>query len=553
MNYALTDHQQQWVDRTLAALTLEQAIAQLVNVTRPVDDPDAWRRLLDQWPVGCMSLRTKTAEAYQNVIRAVQEHAAIPLLVVANMEHGASEWPDYGTDFPMFMAAGAANDEALIAELGRATAIEARALGINWVLTPNIDLNVNFDNPVTNIRALGDKPDLVSRLARALIHGLQQHSVAATAKHFPGDGMDDRDQHLGTTVNHLPFDQWLATYGAVWRHTIASGVWTIMPGHISLPDYQGYRHDPDAAPPATLSRTLLVDLLRGELGYTGLIVSDSTSMAGLTTRAAPAERIVASIEAGIDLYLGAEPERDLSAILDAVRAGRLREEPIYAAAHRVLTLKAQLNLAEAPLGPEPTAAVQAEFAHAAQTLADKSITVLRGAEQLPLQLAPGAKVLTVTVAKLNPFFGQKDLEVFDAELRARGFVVEHLLNPKSTELQEAAGRCDAVFVNICVTPMATMGTARIALDSFGTWGWRALFTEHAHVYYTSFGSPYLLYELPSLPNLLCAYGDAQVSQRAAVRVWLGELPAQGVLPVTLPRITVRPFAEHQAPTTLSTD
>ncbi len=546
MNYALTTHQQQWVDHTLAALSLEQAIAQLVNVTRPVDDPDVWRRLLDQWPAGCISLRTKSADAYRNVVRAVQEHSAIPLLVVANMEHGAAEWPDYGTDFPMFMAAGAADDETLIAELGRATAIEARALGINWVLTPDIDLNVNFDNPVTNIRALGDKPELVSRLAAALIHDLQQHGVAATAKHFPGDGMDDRDQHLGTTVNHLPFDQWLATYGAVWRRVIAEGVMTIMPGHISLPDYQGYRADPDAAPPATLSRTLLTGLLREELGYTGLIVSDSTSMAGLTTRAAPAERIVASIEAGIDLYLGAEPERDLRAILDAVHAGRLHEEAIYAAARRVLTLKAQLNLAAAPLGPAPTAQEQAAFAEASQAIADRSITVLRGAAQLPLQLAPGAKVLTVTVARLNPFFGQKDLEIFDEELRARGFVVEHLLNPKSAELQEAAGRSDAVFVNICVTPMATMGTARIALDSFGTWGWRALFTEHARVYYTSFGSPYLLYELPALPNLLCAYGDAQISQRAAVRVWLGELPAQGVLPVTLPRITVRPFDQDQS-------
>jgi beta-N-acetylhexosaminidase len=544
MYYNLTTQQQQWVDRTLAALTLEQAIAQLVNVTRPVEDAGVWLRLLEQWPVGCMSLRTKSAEAYQQVIGAVQQHAAIPLLVVANMEHGAAEWPGYGADFPMLMAAGAANDEALIAELGRATAVEARHLGVNWVLTPDIDLNYNFDNPVTNIRALGDKPELVSRLACALIEALQTHGVAATAKHFPGDGMDDRDQHLVTTINSLPFEQWLTTYGAVWRRAINAGVWTIMPGHISLPDYQGHRADPDAAAPATLSRKLLIELLRQELGFTGLIVSDSTSMAGLTTRAAPAERIVASLAAGIDLYLGAEPERDLPHVLQAVRAGRLTEEEIYASARRVLTVKAQLNLVDEPLGPAPTAEQQAAFARAAQTMADKSITVLRGADQLPVRLPPGAKVLTVTVAKLNPFFGQKDLEVFDEELRQRGFAVEHLLNPKTAELQELAQQCDAVFVNICVTPLATMGTARIALDSFGTWGWRALFTEHPHVFYTSFGSPYLLYELPHIPNLLVAYGDAEVSQRAAVKVWLGEMEAQGVLPVTLPQVRVRRFEEN---------
>ena len=148
----------------------------------------------------------------------------------------------------------------------------------------------------------------------------------------------------------------------------------------------------------------------------------------------------------------------------------------------------------------------------------------------------------MTVAKLNPLFGQKDLEIFDAELQQRGFQVEHLLNPKTAELQAAAQECAAVFINVYVTPMTTMGTARVTLDSFATWGWRALFTEHPHVFYTSFGSPYLLYELPHIPNLLLAYGGAETSQRAAVKVWLGEMAAQGVLPVTLPQSRVRPLA-----------
>lgn len=538
MNHSLTPNKQQWVERTLNSLSLEAAIAQLFNVTRPMEDADAWLRLLEQWPVGCISLRTKSATAYQQVVHTVQSHAAIPLLVVANMEHGAAEWPDYGTDFPMLMAAGAANDEQLISQLGRATAVEARHLGVNWVLSPAVDINYNFNNPVTNIRALGDRPDLVGRLASALIQALQQHGVAATAKHFPGDGMDDRDQHLATTVNHLPFEEWLATYGQVWRRVIEAGVWTIMPGHISLPDYQGYTANLDAAPPATLSKKLLIDLLRQELGFTGLIVSDSTSMVGLTSRAAPGERIVGSLAAGIDLYLGAEPERDLPVVLEAVRTGRLTEESVYTAARRVLTLKAQLNLVEAPLGAAPTREEQATFAQAAQSLADKSITVLRGAEQLPVRLEPGARVLTVTIARLNPLFGQSDLEVFDQELRRRGFTVTHLLNPKTAELHEAAASCAAVFINVYVTPMTTIGTARVVLDHFGAWGWRALFTEHLHVFYTSFGSPYLLYELPHIPNLLATYGGAEASQRAVVKVWFGEMEAQGVLPVTLPQIQV---------------
>ena len=541
MDHVLTPQQQQWVDHTLNSLSLEHAIAQLFNVSRPLEDPAAWLKLIEQLPVGCLSARTKSAAAYQRLLTEVQKNSPIPLLVVANMEHGAAEWPDYGTDFPMLMAAGAANDDELIAQLGQATASEARQIGINWVLTPAVDLNYNFNNPVTNIRALGDKPELVGRLAAVLIQSLQQHGVAATAKHFPGDGMDDRDQHLVTTINSLPFEQWLATYGQVWQRVIDAGVMTIMPGHIALPDYQGYRDNPDAAPPATLCHQLLIKLLRQTLGFTGLIVSDSTSMIGLTSRAAPGERIVNSLAAGIDLYLGAEPERDLAAVRQAVREGRLTEEGIYQSARRVLTLKARLNLVDAAFGAAPTNDQQAAFVQAAQVLADKSMTILRRAEQPPIQLPPGAKVLTVTIAKLNPMFGQKDLEIFDAELQSRGFQVEHLLNPKTAELQEAAQRCAAVFVNAYVTPMTTMGTARIVLDSFATWGWRALFTEHPHVFYTSFGSPYLLYELPHLPNLLVTYGGAEVSQRAAVKVWLGELAAQGVLPVTLPKIQIKPF------------
>lgn len=541
MDHVLTPQQAQWVDKTLNTLSLEQAIAQLFNVSRPVEDPAVWLKLQEQFPFGCLSARTKSAAAYQQLLTEVQKNAPIPVVVVANMEHGASEWPDYGTDFPMLMAAGAANDEALVAQLGQATAVEARHLGIHWVLSPNIDLNYNFNNPVTNTRALGDKPALVGRLGTVLIQALQQHGVAATAKHFPGDGMDDRDQHLVTSINHLPFDQWQTTFGQVWRQVIEAGVWTIMPGHIALPDYQGYADDPDAAPPATMCKLLLTRLLRRELGYTGLIVSDSTSMIGLTSRAAPEERIVRSLAAGIDLYLGAEPERDFAAVRQAVRMGRLTEEQIYASARRVLTLKAQLNLHENPFGPAPTREQSASFAQAAQTMADKSVTVVRGPEQVPVWLAPGAKVLTVTIAKLNPMFGQKDLETFDAELQQRGYQIEHLLNPKTGELQEAAQRADAVFVNVYVSPMTTLGTGRVTIDHFGTWGWRALFTEHPHVYYTTFGSPYLLYELPHLPNLLATYSGGDVSQRAAVKVWLGELAAQGMLPVTLPKMRVRPF------------
>jgi beta-N-acetylhexosaminidase len=534
MMHPLTPQQTQWVDRTLDALSLESCVAQMLEVSRVRGGPADWLQFIDRIPMGCIGPRSETAEAHHALLAEIQGYSPVPVLVLANMEHGAADWAGYGTDFPPPMSLGAAGDDALAAAMGQAIAREARYVGVNWVLNPVVDLNYNPYNPITNTRSMGDRPDRICRLAPAWIGALQAHGVAATAKHFPGDGMDDRDQHLVTTVNSLPFAKWTETYGRVWKAAIDAGVWTIMPGHISLPDYQGYADDPEAAPPATLSRRLLTDLLRGELGFEGLIVSDSTSMVGLTSRAAPEERAVAAVEAGIDVYLNADPEVDYPALLQAVADRRLSEERIRASARRVLELKARLNLFVDPFGPEPTEAERACFWGAAQSIADKSITLIQGGDRLPVQLEPGASVLTVTVSTVrpNPMRRGTDLSVFDEELRRRGYEVETLVNPRTDKVQEAAGRHDAVFIGIDIPP----GTRT---PGFGTWGWRALFTEHPQVCYTLFGNPYVAHELPHVPALLAAYGGSPELQRAAVQVWLGEMDALGSLPIRLPKVRIR--------------
>lgn len=533
MLHPLTPQQTRWVDHTLSALSLDGCVAQMLNISRREGEADYWFQFIDRIPMGCMTARTDTAQAYRALLAEIQGYSPIPVLVLANMEHGATDWAGYGTDFPPPMALGAADDETLAAPMGEAIAREARYVGVNWVLNPVVDLNYNPYNPITNTRSMGDRPDRVCRLAPAWIGALQAHGVAATAKHFPGDGMDDRDQHLVTTVNNLPFAQWMETYGQVWKTVIDAGVMTIMPGHISLPDYQGYAGDPEAAPPATISRRLLTDLLRGELGFEGLIVSDSSSMVGLTSRVAAQERAVAAVEAGIDVYLNADPEVDYPALLQAVADRRISEDRIRASARRVLELKARLNLFVDPFGPEPTAAERACYWGAAQAIADKSITLLRGDGRPPVQLEPGARVLTVTVSAVqpNPMRRGTDLSVFDDELRRRGYAVETLVNPRTDEVREAARPHDAVFIGIDIPP----GTRT---PGFGTWGWRSLFIEHPQVFYTLFGNPYVAHELPHVPALLAAYGGSPELQRAAVQVWLGEMEAQGSLPIRLPEVRI---------------
>jgi hypothetical protein len=253
---------------------------------------------------------------------------------------------------------------------------------------------------------------------------------------------------------------------------------------------------------------------------------------------------VAAINAGIDLYLGANPEVDYPALLAAVKDGHLSEERVQMATRRVLELKARLHLVEQPFGPAPTAVETASFAAAAQTMADKSITLVRNGGQHPLDLSPGAKILTVTIMPTNTMIPHPDLTRFDAELQERGYQVEHLLNPRSDELRAKAQEHEVVFVNVYVAPMMTLGSVRVTVGSFGHWGWRALFTEHSQVVYTSFGNPYLSFELPHVPSLALTYGGGEMAQRAAVKFWLGEIPASGTLPVRLPAVKIQGLARY---------
>ena len=542
---SLTPDQQQWADTTLDTMTLPECVGQLLCAFSPRFSTDDWLDLMKQVPIGALTVRHGSSAEMRAQLQILQERSAIPLLVAADLEHGATALTD-GTEFPWLMGAGAANDVELMTTMGQATAAEARYAGLHWTFSPVVDLNYNFNNPITNIRALGDQPEWVSRLATALIQGMQDDGLlAATAKHFPGDGMDDRDQHLATTINNLPFEQWQETYGQVWRAVIEAGVMCIMPGHISLPDYQGFADLPEDAPPATLSSKLLIDLLRTELGFDGLLISDASAMIGVSARVPSAERAVESIKAGLDVYLFPETLKDYQHLLDAVKEGRLPEERVRDAARRVLEMKARLNLHLDPFEPKPPEVDKGSYQQAAQTLADKSITVLRGDDQFPLHLEPGSRVLTVTigsVSQFNKFMPQRELNAFDEELRQRGFQVEHLLNPGDEELAAKVDECAAVFINLLMLPYMELGTIRNLVGHLGHWYWRWLFADHDHVYYTSFGNPYVLHEMPHLPNLLVAYGDSAVSQRAAVKVWLGEIEAQGDCPVRLPKITIQPLS-----------
>lgn len=527
--------EKQWVEQMLASMTLEEKIGHLLCPEDRNYTLEEWLAIFRDVPLGSIFVGYGNVPQTHAILKAIQAQSRIPVLVASDLEHGAGAMISECVNFPDPLAVGAAGDPEMARQMGRATAREGRAYGIHWTFSPVIDLNINFQNPVTNIRSLGDDPEKVGCLAAALIEGLQEsNEMAATAKHFPGDGMDDRDQHICTSINSLSVSDWWASYGRVWRTAIDAGVWSVMVGHITFPDYLGLPKNSLKAKPATLEPRLQIELLRNELKFEGLIVSDASPMIGIASRITRDEMAVQNILTGSDVFLFADARRDFAMLMQAYLQGRLTPERLDASVRRVLEMKARLGLHRGTFGAPLTDAERAAFRQQAQAIAEKSITCYRKNKNTPLNLEPGAKVLTVTVryphAHVDADF---DLAVIDEELRQRGFQVEHLTNPKSEVLGPKAAAADAVFVNVVIYPHARMGTVRLTGDLIMPF-WESFFANHPRAVFTAFGSPYLLYELPHLPNLYLTYSLRESSRRAAVKAWFGELQADASCPVRQP-------------------
>jgi len=537
----LTDAQQNWVKATINSMSMEELVGLLLCPENRKYTKQDWLDILDKVPVGNIFFGKDDFANYKDKLQAIQCKSKVPVTVAMDMEHG-SNIVNYGTEFPDAMAVGATKDESLAYELGHIFAKETRALGMHWTYSPVADINLNFNNPVTNHRAFSDKADLVAKLVKAAIKGRQAGGlVAATAKHFPGDGVDDRDQHLCTSVNSLPMDQWHELFGKVWKAAIDdAGVMSIMSGHISLPAYQGYKIDPEEAMPATLCSKLQIDLLRNELGFKGVLVSDAAPMIGITSRVTAEDMVVENIVNGSDVFLFAEPVKDFERLMDAVRSGRLTEVRVYESARRVLEMKARLNIHVNPFGEEIPQAMFKKHDEIAQQTADKSITSIKNNGNIPANLKKGAKVLTLTITYDKHGRQPQDLDIIDKELKERGFEVDHICCPGHDAVMEKIHDYDMVFVNMLVTMHMKMGTIRATAEAIMSF-WRAFYANYDNVICTSFGNPYVLYEQPHLPNMLLTYSATEMSQKAAVKVWLAEIDIKGECPVDLPEVKIKRF------------
>ena len=397
--FYLNDEQIKWVEDTLASMTLEEKAGQVFCPMGFTDDPGALRHMVCDIGVGAMMYRMGPAAYIQNTHRTIQSFARIPLLLAANTEAGGNGLVVEGTGFGAPMAVAATDDPENGYRMGYVSCAEGAALGLNWSFAPIVDIDKDFHNPITNTRTFGSDADKVIAFASRYMDGADENEVAVAIKHFPGDGVDERDQHILTSVNSLSCGDWMESYGKVYKELIGKGAKTVMVGHIAQPAWVR-KLKPDASRkeqllPASLSKPILTGLLRETLGFNGLISTDATPMVGFTSAMPRSEAIPAVIAAGADMILfNKSLDEDYGFLLEGLKAGKVTQARLNEAVTRILATKASLRLPEKQAagtlvpGPEALPIVGCEKHKAwAKNVADKAITLVRDEQKL-LPISP---------------------------------------------------------------------------------------------------------------------------------------------------------------------
>jgi beta-N-acetylhexosaminidase len=537
-----------WVRRQLQEMTLDEKIAQLFVIRldaffQNADSP-SYREtvsLVEEFGAGGMLFGPGRPMTQVTMANDLQEKAERPLLVAQDTEWGVGMRIDAATSFPPAMAIGATRDASHAFRVGYATAREARALGVHQLYAPVADVNNNPENPIINIRSFGGSPSLVGTMASAFVRGAQRGGTLATVKHFPGHGDTDVDSHVNLPV--LRFDR--ARLDTLelppFRQALDAGVQSVMTGHLALPELA------TDSVPATLSRPLTHDLLREDLGFDGLVVTDALSMQAVTRTFGVGETAVRVLGSGADLVLmSTNPWAAHDAIRTAVTNGRLDTTEINDSVRRLLEMKQQLDLHDAREVPLTTTRHQvARRSHEvlSRTVARESLTLLANTDSLlPLTPPEQYEALVVTLSD-SEYPGTSD--TFVDQLRGQSAIKSldtRRLDPRSdsTDVEEhleAAPDYDVVIVPSFLQVEAWKGSIGLSdrhhnfLEAVVRQG------DSPPVAFVAFGNPYAPTGLEPAPDaILAAYGSGESSQQAAAQALVGAAGTPGRLPVTIPDV-----------------
>lgn len=548
--YHLDKDQIDWVYTTLNGMSEEQKIRQIF-CTIAYTDNEEYLKAIAAGEFGGLMCRTMKSEELLNLTTILQKNSKVPFLIAGNMEAGMNQCCETGTRVGCPMAIAATGEVKYAAELGRIIGEEADALGMNWAFAPVIDVDMNWRNPITNTRTFGSDAAQVAEMAAAYVEALQKHGVAASIKHFPGDGVDERDQHLVTSINSLDADTWMATYGAAYRKSIDAGALTVMAGYIMQPAWSR-KLNPELKDeellPGALSKELLTDLLRGILGFNGTIITDSSAMAGLGCAMARKDALPACINAGCDMLLFAKNmDEDLGYIRTALANGVISRERLDEAVIRVLALKAALKLPE----KHQNGAIAGDAAKIAGTVgigehlsvsrevADKSITLVKeepGILPLTPERYPRLLIYPKEAGATDLAFGVESRVTAVADrLRQEGFQVTIFKPSKGFEGIEApmSSITDNYDALIYVANLATKSNQTVVrLEWAQPMGADCpIFIHEVPNIFISLENPYHLVDVPRIRTYINTYGSTDEILDELVSKLTGRSSFKGKSPV----------------------
>ncbi len=543
-----------WAEGVLAGLTVREKVGQLMmpwvlGDYAPSGSASHERivRMIEEDKVGgvIMSVGMPTDVAVK--LNDLQEHADLPLLVAADLETGAGfrmsgavHTPGNinlggATNFPTLMAVGATGSPRLAYQMGRVTALEARAVGIHVPFAPVLDVNNNPDNPIINVRAFGEDPEEVSRMGAAFVAGIQDNGAIATGKHFPGHGDTDVDSHIALPVIRHDRIRMDSVELRPFKAAIDAGMGAIMTAHISVPGLNG-----GGTEPATLSPSVLTDLLRDDLSFDGIIFTDAMDMSAIARGRTSAEAAVLAIEAGADVILmPASVPGAIDGIVAAVEGGRIPESRIDESVRRILRTKASLGLdtlrSVRVEGLKDVVGVP-DHTQLAEQVAERSITVLKNDRNLlPLAGTRSARVMSVTYRRSNDLLAGR---TFNAQLRSvyprlSTFELDRdSSDDRYEDLWRRVSDHALVVVSTYVTAVSYQGSVAVP-EELSAFIQRLGEAGVPHVV-VSFGNPYLIRDFPSAQSYVLAWSGSEVSQRAAGRALFGAFEISGRVPTRIP-------------------
>lgn len=546
--YYLNEEQIQWVENTIAGMTTEEKIGQLfVNMVSNEEErkPENIKKILDTYHPGAIRYHNAPKEELWEMADCLQKTTKIPLLIASNCEAGGNGGTQGGTPIANGAAMAAIDSEEAVFKMAEISAREAAAVGCNWNFAPIVDLTYNWRNTIVQLRAFNDNPDDVIRYAKSFFKGMKTQNMATCMKHFPGDGTEENDQHLIMGINEFDCEKWDQTYGKVYRELIEEGVMTIMAGHIALPAYSkklcpGIK-DEDILP-ATLAPELITGLLKGQLGFNGLVVTDASHMIGMFGATIPRSRQVPqAIAAGCDMYLFFnDREEDFGYMMEGYKNGTITEERLHDALHRILGVKAALNLhtlqKEGTLtAPKENLSVVGceEHHRASKEFADKYVTLVKDRlHYLPMTPEKYKRIKLMYIGSEATVIAGMKFESNDkniiadivSQLEEAGFEVDSEVPAKKGKIEEFKKNYDCVLLILNVQGFAQYNTMRVKWDEPAKQPW---YMSELPTFVVSLSNTNNLIDVPMARCYINSYMDHHESFAATLEKMMGRSEFKG--------------------------